>query len=376
LPTATDSRQTPTPFDFVNRLTIFSGTGRTQRFVDALLDTSTAAVGQTPKSVIWQRGPAKLYRYRARTTAQHPVPLLIVHSLISRSYILDLIPGNSFVEYLLDQGFDVYLTDWGVPSEADARLSLDDYVLDFLPRMVQAVLRESEAEELSMLGYCMGGLLTLLYAATHPDSPVRNVLSLATPVDFDHLGLQGIWGRSVNADRLVDSFGNIPAELIKNSFRMLKPASEFSPVRYIGLWQNVEDDRFIEQFRAFDRWTQEHIPFAGETFRQTSADLVKGNKLVRGGMEMRGIPVDLKNITRSFLAIAAEGDHIVPMAATDKQIDLVGSEDKEFLTLPGGHVGLVAGRGARKVLWPKVASWLAQRSAVRVSEEEYAVAAD
>jgi polyhydroxyalkanoate synthase len=375
LTTATDSRPL-TPFDFVNPFTLFGESGRTQRFVEAVRDTSTASVGQTAKSVVWQRGPAKLYRYRARTATQHPVPLLIVHSLISRSYILDLIPGNSFVEYLLDQGFDVYLTDWGTPSEADARLGLDDYVLDFLPRMVQSVLRESQADELSMLGYCMGGLLALLYAATHPDTPVRNVLSLATPVDFDHLGLQGIWGRSVNADRLVESFGNIPAELIKNSFRMLKPASEFSPVRYIGLWQNVENDRFIEQFRAFDRWTQEHIPFAGETFRQTSADLVKGNKLVRGGMELRGIPVDLQNVTRSFLAIAAEGDHIVPLAATKAQIDLVGSEDKEFVTLPGGHVGLVAGRGARKVLWPRLVAWLAERSTVSVPEAEYAVAAD
>jgi polyhydroxyalkanoate synthase len=348
---------------------------RARRFSDALIDTTTAPVGQTPKSVVWKRGSMKLYRYRARTATQHPVPLLIVHSLVSRSYILDLIPGNSFIEYLLDEGFDVYLTDWGVPTAADARLSLDNYVLDFLPRMVDVVLEESGTDAISMLGYCMGGLLALLYAATHPDGPVRNLLTLATPVDFDHLGLQGIWGRSVNADQMVKTFGNIPAELIRNSFRMLKPASEVSPVRLIGLWQNVENERFVEQYRAFDRWTREHIPFPGEAFRQTSTDLVKGNKLVRGGMELRGIRVDPRNIRQSFVAIAAEGDHIVPMAAADKQLDMVGSVDKEFLTLPGGHVGLVAGRGARKTLWPRVSAWLSARSA-RVEDEAYAPAAD
>lgn len=347
---------------------------RTLRFVDAAFDTSTATVGQTPKRAVWRRNKARLYRYRARSTSQHPVPLLLVHSLISRSYILDLIPGNSFIEYLLEQGFDVYLADWGVPTAEDAGLQLEDYVLDYLPRMVDAVLHESGADELSMLGYCMGGLLTLLHAATHPDSPVRNVLSLATPVDFDHMGLQGLWGRSIDAGRLANTFGNIPAAAIKHSFRMLKPASEFSPVRYIGLWQNVENDRFVAQFRAFDRWTQEHIDFPGATFRQVTRDLVQGNKLVRGGMELGGQPVDLSNIRQSFLGIAAEGDHIVPLASTTPQAGLTGSADRDFVTLPGGHVGLVAGRGARTTLWPRVSAWLAERSAS--GREEYGLAAD
>jgi polyhydroxyalkanoate synthase len=347
---------------------------RALRFFDASFDNTTAPVGRTPRRLVWKRNKARLYRYRAKTATVHPVPLLIVHSLVSRSYILDLIPGNSFVEYLVEQGFDVYLTDWGVPSADDSSLRLEDYVQDYLPRMVDAVLDESGASELSMLGYCMGGVLTLLYAATHPDSPVRNILSLATPVDFDHMGLQGIWGRSINVDRLVDTYGNIPAELIKTSFKMLKPASEYSPVRLINLWQNVDNDRFIEQFRAFDRWTQEHIDFAGETFRQTVTDLVQGNKLIRGGMELGGIEVDLRNIKQSFLAIAAEGDHIVQLAATNMQTSLVGSEDKEFVSLPGGHVGLVAGRGARKTLWPRVSAWLAERSTI--AAEEYSVAAD
>jgi poly[(R)-3-hydroxyalkanoate] polymerase subunit PhaC len=363
------------PFDFVKPFTIMPGIERMQRFANAVFDTATTAVGQTPRQIVWKRGPARLYRYRSRAASVHPVPLLLVHSLVSRSYILDLIPGNSFVEYLLNEGFDVYLTDWGVPTEVDSGLGLDDYVLNFLPRMVDTVLRESGADALSMLGYCFGGVLTLLYAATHPDSPVRNILSLATPLDFDKMGLQGVWGRHVNPDRLVDTLGNIPPELLRTSFRMLKPASEFSPVRHIGLWQNVDNDRFVDQYRAFDRWTQEHVPFAGEAFRQTMRDLVHGNKLLRGGMELGGRPVDLANIRQSFLAIAAERDHIVPLAATTMQLDAVGSDDKQFLTLPGGHVGLAAGRGARKALWPRVVEWLAARSGGE-AVQKYGIAAD
>lgn len=375
--TAATERRTAAPSIFETPFPVLPAFERGRRFFDAAFDTSTAAVGQTPKDVVWKRNKAKLYRYRAGAERRYATPLLIVHSLISRSYILDLIPGNSFVEFLLDQGFDVYLTDWGEPSAEDRRLRLEDYVLDYLPGMVDAVLRESGADALSMLGYCMGGLLTLLYAATHPDSPVRNVLSLATPVDFDHLGLQGIWGRSVDPARLVNTYGNIPAALIRHSFRMLKPASELSPARFIGLWQKVEDDKYVAQFRAFDRWTQEHIDFPGETFRQTMTELVQGNKLIRGGMELGGRPVELSAIRQSFLAIAAESDHIVPLAATNRQADLVGSEDKEMLVLPGGHVGLAAGRNARKALWPRVAAWLAARSTARPEQpEEYGAAAD
>ena len=335
---------------------------RALRVAEAAADTGHAAVDQTPKRVVWARNQMRLYRYRARTAVQQPVPLLLVHSLVSRPYILDLIPGNSFVEYLLDQGFDVYLADWGVPTAADATRQLEDYVLDVLPAMVDAVLAESDAEELSLLGYCMGGLLTLLYAATHPDSPVRNLLSLATPVDFDHLGLQGLWARALDVDRLVDHYGNIPAALIQRSFQLLKPASEFSPVRLLGLWQHVEDERYVAQYRAFDRWSNDHIDFPGEAFRQTLRELVQGNKLVRGGMELDGIPVDLATIRQSFLAIAAEADHIVPLAAARPQTELVGSADATFLPVPGGHVGLAAGRKAKTSLWPRVAAWLTARA--------------
>jgi polyhydroxyalkanoate synthase len=342
---------------------------RALRVYEAAFDTRTAPVGCTPKRVVWARNQMRLYRYQPRTAVQHPVPLLLVHSLVSRPYILDLIPGNSFVEYLLDQGFDVYLTDWGAPTAEDAALRLEDYVLDALPRMVAAVLDASEADALSLLGYCLGGVLTLLSAATQPDGPVRNLLTLATPVDFDQLGLQAIWGRAIDSDRLVDGDGNIPAALIQASFRLLKPASEVSPVRLLGLWQHIDDARYVAQYRAFDRWTNDHIDFPGAAFRQTMRDLVQGNKLIRGGMELDGIPVDLAAIRQSFLAIAAETDHIVPLAATNRQTELVSSADQGFLCLPGGHVGLAAGRTARTSLWPRVAAWLAARSGDRAAED-------
>jgi polyhydroxyalkanoate synthase len=329
-------------------------------------------VGQTPKDVVWSRGTTRLYRYRATTPTRHPVPLLMVHSLVSKPYILDLIPGNSFVEYLVGQGFDTYLIDWGTPRPEDHVLRLEDYVLEQLPAAIEVVLERSGATEFSLFGYCMGGLLALLYAATHPNAPLRNLVTLATPVDFSNMGLQSFWSQEpyMNVDRLVDTYGNIPAAMIKESFRLLRPASEYSPVRFISLWQNVLDDRFVQQYRAFDRWTNEHIPFPGECFRQTTKALARENRLAKGTMELGGREATLSNITCSFLAVAAESDHIVPLAATNVQPDLVSSADKELVVMPGGHVGLAAGRKAVRTLWPKVAGWLAERSQAAPKDDE------
>jgi polyhydroxyalkanoate synthase subunit PhaC len=337
---------------------------QSMRTLEVLSARDEANVGKTPKDVVWRRGTAQLYRYRRTTETVYPVPLLMVHSLVSKPYILDLIPGNSFIEYLVGRGFDVYLIDWGTPRPEDKGLTLESYTDDMIPEVVRVVLDESEASEFSLFGYCMGGLLALLYAATHPDAPLRNLITLATPVDFSQMGLQNFWSQApfMDVDRLVDVYGNIPPELIQQSFRMLKPASEFSPVRYINLWQNVLNDRFVEQYRAFGQWTNDHIPFPGECFRQTTKELARGNKLVKGTLELGGKRVDLKAIRCSFLAVAAESDHIVQLPATRMQPDLVGSEDKELVVMPGGHVGLAAGRKAVQTLWPKVADWLGERS--------------
>ena len=143
---------------------------------------------------------------------------------------------------------------------------------------------------------------------------------------------------------------------------MLKPASRYSPVQYIGLWQHIFNDRYVEQYRAFNMWTNDHIPFPGECFRQCVKDLQWENKLVKGELELGGKRVDLKKVKRPFLHVIGARDHIVPRESAEPLVKLVGSTDKEQIVLNGGHVGIVAGRGAVRDLWPRVASWIAERS--------------
>ncbi len=337
---------------------------RTQKALEVVVSVDDAKVGQTPKDVVWQVGRAQLYRYRPMAERTVASPVLMVHSLISKAYILDLYPGGSFVEFLLKRGFDVYLLDWGTPIEADRNLRLEDYVQRLIPKAVRDIARASPTGRVLLLGYCMGGLLVALYVALHPRAPLDAIVCLTTPVDFHKMGLFSVWAdrRYFDVDALVDRVGNVPAEFMRESFSMLKPASRYSPVQYISLWQNILNDRWVEQYRAFNKWMNDHIPFPGECFRQTVKDLQWNNKLIKGELELGGKPVDLRAIKRPFLHVTASRDHIVPPDSAAALVAMVASRDKEQIVIEGGHVGIVAGRGAVKTLWPRVADWLAERS--------------
>jgi poly(3-hydroxyalkanoate) synthetase len=99
------------------------------------LMTTKAAIAQTPKELVWTLNKAKLYRYILTVPAKdrYPVPLLLIFALMNRPSILDLRPGNSFVEFMVSRGYDVYLLDWGVPGIEDKDLKFDDYTLDYMP---------------------------------------------------------------------------------------------------------------------------------------------------------------------------------------------------------------------------------------------------
>lgn len=325
--------------------------------------TGDPAVGLTPKDVIFQRGTLKLYHYRPLSDEIYRVPVLLVMSLVSKPYILDLVPGQSLVEFLLKQGFDVYMIDWGIPRAEDKRLRMEDYVLDFIPSCIDKVREDSGEDEVSLVGYCLGGLLAGMYTAVTAGSGiVKNLACFTTPVNFDGMRLFKSWTdpKYFDVDRIVDTLGNVPPELLNSSFEMLRPVSKV--VGQVRLWDNMWNDEFTRSYRMFDRWAGDQIPFPGECFRQFTRDLQWGNKLMKGEMTLSIHRVDLSAIKVPFIHIVAEHDHIVPYDSAKDFVHLVGSEDKKEVMLKGGHVSLVAGGNAIFRLWPQLDTWLSVRS--------------
>jgi len=157
---------------------------RIEKGLDILLARAEPAVGVTPKDVIYSRGTLRLYHYRPMTDEVYRVPVVFVMSLVSKPFILDLTFGQTFVQYMLAQGFDVCMVDWGIPRPEDKRLKLDDYVLDFMPRCFEQVQKATGEKDYSILGYCMGGQLALMYGGLNLEAPIANLVCAATPVDM------------------------------------------------------------------------------------------------------------------------------------------------------------------------------------------------
>ena len=324
--------------------------------------TSGPTLGSTPKDILHSRGTMNLYHYRPLAKEVYRVPVLIVMATTNRGYILDMVPGQSFIEFLLKRGYDVYMLDWTPPKPEERCLRMEDYVLDFIPDCIRRVQQDSGEQDVSVIGYCFGGVLSLLYGSVFSDGPMKNLICFTTPIDFRKLELFSNFAdrRYFDVDHLVDTVGNVPPEMILSSFEMLRPASRVAS--QVQLWENIWNDEYVNSFRMFDRWATDTLPLAGEYFRTITKDLLWDNKLYNGTMTVGGRPVDLANIKVPVLHAVAEHDHIVPYDAAKHLIAKVGSNDKEEVMLKGGHVSLVAGANAIKRLWPKLDSWLGGRS--------------
>ena len=356
----------PTPFDFASiSERVQSEVQRAiQRSIKGVeyFSSSGPTLGETPKDVLYSRGTMNLYHYRPQADEVYRVPVLIVMATTNRGYILDLVPGQSFIEFLLKRGFDVYMLDWTAPKPEEKSLRMEDYVLDFIPESIRRVQQDSGEKDVSVIGYCFGGVLSLLYGSIFNDGPMKNLICFTTPIDFREMKLFSNFAdrRYFDVDRLIDSTGNMPPELILQSFDMLRPAARVAG--QIQLWDNIWNDEFVKSYRMFDRWATDTLPLAGEYFRAITKDLMWDNKLYNDTMTVGGRPAKLADIKVPILHAVAEHDHIVPYDAAKHLITKIGSADKEEVMLKGGHVSLVAGANAIKRLWPKLDNWLGKRS--------------
>jgi len=320
------------------------------------------ALGMTPKEVVWKRDKAELWRYSGGDRRYGP-PVVIVHSLVSRSYILDLRPGNSTVEYLTKAGLDVFMLDWGVPDELDADNDLERYVGWYLPRALDAARRVSGHEEVTLAGYCLGGVLAALYAAGHNDANVRNLILMATPVDYSEMGAMVALLREgrLEPDKLIDDTGNVPADALYSGFYMLAPTVEVA--QKATLLENLWNDEFVDGFQAMATWSRDHVPFPGAAFRQLVDLLVRQNILMTGSMPLGPRVVDLAAVRGNVLNAMAERDNVVPPPAVEPVMQLVGDPARrEELRLPGGHVTFGTGKSAFKHTMPKLTGWIIDHS--------------
>jgi polyhydroxyalkanoate synthase len=336
------------------------------RVVEAAIRTR---VGTTPSEVVLEERSHRLLRFSRSTPATQAEPILFCYALVNRAYILDLEPDKSVVRRYLEQGFDVYMIDWGVPSDGDRALSVEDYVCGFLARSVDFVLRAHRPEgaaRLHLLGYCMGGTMATLYGALEPER-LKTLTLLATPIDFGGRdSLLNVWTdpRYFDVDALVSVYGNCPAWFLQSCFLFMNPVRNILD-KAIAFYEQMDDPGSVTSFFALERWLNDNIPVAGETFREFVTKLYQRNELVRGELRLGGRRVDLGRLECPLLLLTAKSDHLVAPAATEGIRPHVRSSDVTSIDFPAGHVGLVVGARAHEQLWPRATRWALERSTPR-----------
>jgi polyhydroxyalkanoate synthase len=331
-----------------------------QKASDVLLEPLDTEIAVTPYDVVYEEDRVKLKHYKPTVDIQLKRPLLVVYALINRETMLDLQPGRSVVQNFLQEGIDVYMIDWGYPARKDRYLTIDDHVNGYMDNIVNFILDKHNLDKIHLMGICMGGTFCVIYSALHPEK-IKNLVTTVTPTNFDtDRGLLHIWMRDMDADRIVDTYGNIPGDIMNMGFLLLNPARLMID-KYVGFIENMADKKFVENFVRMEKWIFDSPDVPGETFRQFIRDCYQKNLLIQSKMEVGGKRVDLKKITMPLLNYYGKYDHLVPPEACELLTSRVGSKDTEDISLDTGHIGIYVSSKCQREFAPRIARWLKER---------------
>jgi len=335
----------------------------TLKNVGSLITRKPPPVGQTPHEVVHRENKWRLLRFRG--DVRYRVPILIVPSMINRWYVLDLMPGRSLVEWLVQQGHDVYVIDWGTPGAEDRFLTFDDVVGRYLGRALRRSTESSGSPRVHVLGYCMGGTLAAIHASVYPER-IASLTALASPVAFHDDSLLAAWTRNpaFDVEGFVDAFGNAPWPMLQASFMMLRPTLTLSKLAFLldkAVTGRGFDDAFLDGFFAKEKWANDNVALAGGVFRTWVRDIYRRDAIMEGSLTLDGHPVRLEAVRSALHVISFEDDYIVPKATAAPLAERASSEDILHTHLRGGHIGAVVSKGASERLWPVMQQWWAER---------------
>jgi polyhydroxyalkanoate synthase len=335
------------------------------------VEIETIDVGQTPSEVVYEENKLELLHYESRTEEQNEVPILVVYALINQPYILDLQPDRSVIRRLLDAGHDVYMIDWNEPSRLDQHLGLHDYINRYIDNCVDEVRDRSGQDAINILGYCMGGTMSTIYAALNPEK-VNALGLMAAGLCFDRTGgtLED-WGSAEYYDPqdVVDAYGNVPAEMLDDGFALMDPVDNYLS-KYITLYENLDSDAFVQNFSRMERWLDEGIDLAGQAYVEFLEKIYQNNELYRNVLEINGETVDINNIDMPIIQIIGEYDHLIPPEASKPFNDVVGSDDVTTIEYPTGHIGMSVSSSTHTDVWPEVCDWFWAKSESQSEAED------
>jgi polyhydroxyalkanoate synthase len=343
---------------------------------------------QTESEVIAEKGLMTLKHYKPLTdksidvdgrdipvvAESKPVPLVFIPPLGATAQIFDLMPTRSLIRYYLARGYECYLVDWGDPGRTDAGLTFEDYVTDWMPYAIEQVKAHSGKAEFSLFGYCMGGLFCLLYAAWSKDKGLKNLVTVASPIDVRQVGPAGqLMNVMHHASKVLAKVNNlslsslvkpehlhVPGRLVAFSFKLTNPLG--SVVSYWDLLTTLSDREALSEHTTMSNWFEDMADYPGGMIQEIISKLAVGNQFAEGKVHINGGVVQFSDIKANLMSFAGDNDKIVGIRAARHLLDVVGSQDKSFCVVPGGHAGVFGGSSASEFTWAMSADWLDSRS--------------
>lgn len=313
----------------------------------------------------WQQGSARLLDFGAAAEGPGSSPggseqkpaILIVPSLINRSYVLDLSAQRSLCRWLAERGFRSYLMDWGTPDETEQSFSLTDYVAGYLEQALDRILSATAGRPPVLMGYCMGGLLTLALAQRR-EKDVAGLVLLATPWDF-HAGAEALSPEQLTLVTgtylpLASQLGYLPVDALQSLFALLDPMAVTR--KFVGFGQLDQDSDVARSFVAVEDWINDGVPLAAPVAQECLEGWYRQNLTASGNWKVAGEKVVPGNLRLPCLGIVPVQDRIVPPESALALCTALKSV--EVLRPRSGHVGMVVGQQALEDTWQPLAAWL------------------
>ncbi|HEX6714762.1 MAG TPA: alpha/beta fold hydrolase [Thermoleophilaceae bacterium] len=323
---------------------------------DLYLGSGVARMHPTDKAIVDEGPQRTVYRYLRRGwQPSHATPILLVPPLAAPAWCFDLRQGCSLAEHLLARGYPTYVVDYGAISFNDRALGLEHWVDDVIPNAIDAVVRDSGRDEIQLVGWCLGGIMSLLAAAAR-DLPVRSVGMIASPFDFTRVRMAAPIRRLAQltggalGTTLYRMLGGAPAPLVSLGFRAT--AIDRYVTKPVVMAQHLHDRDWLAHSQAVDEYMANMLAYPGRTFGQIYHRFFRVNELAGGTLELGDHCIELSNVDVPVLAVGGSSDVLAPIDAVEHVGTLLpNSPDVRLETAPGGHLGVLTGRSAVRSTW-------------------------